>query len=229
MGLQKKAFTLAEVLITLGIIGVVAAMTLPVLTANYRKKESSARLKKFYTTFNEAIKLAEAEYGDRQYWYSDVAGVDLDEEGNPIMSSAQIDKWFQKYFSKFIVLKKKLNKSGTIVYYLNDGSAFQLGADDNVTSSRAITFFPGNPDKCGAMDYGKCKFYFLYQPVATTEDWKYHYKKGVEPCKWNWDGKVETLYNNCKRKNTQQTKSCTAIIQLNGWEIPKDYPYKVFY
>ena len=31
---MKKAFTLAEVLITLGIIGVVAAMTIPNLIAN---------------------------------------------------------------------------------------------------------------------------------------------------------------------------------------------------
>lgn len=33
----KKAFTLAEILITLGIIGVVAAMTMPVLIENYKK------------------------------------------------------------------------------------------------------------------------------------------------------------------------------------------------
>ena len=33
---MKKAFTLAEILITLGIIGVVAAMTIPTLVANYR-------------------------------------------------------------------------------------------------------------------------------------------------------------------------------------------------
>lgn len=39
MGLQKKAFTLAEVLITLGIIGVVAAMTLPTLVGNIRKNK----------------------------------------------------------------------------------------------------------------------------------------------------------------------------------------------
>lgn len=33
----KKAFTLAEVLITLGIIGIVAAITIPNLIANYQK------------------------------------------------------------------------------------------------------------------------------------------------------------------------------------------------
>lgn len=35
---RKIAFTLAEVLITLGIIGVVAALTIPTLMANHRKK-----------------------------------------------------------------------------------------------------------------------------------------------------------------------------------------------
>jgi len=34
----KPAFTLAEVLITLGVIGIVAAMTLPTLIANYKNK-----------------------------------------------------------------------------------------------------------------------------------------------------------------------------------------------
>lgn len=43
------AFTLAEVLITLGIIGVVAAMTLPTLINNYRKQETIAKLKKVYS------------------------------------------------------------------------------------------------------------------------------------------------------------------------------------
>ncbi len=45
---MKKAFTLAEVLITLGVIGVVAAMTMPSLVANYQKKVWVNQLKKLY-------------------------------------------------------------------------------------------------------------------------------------------------------------------------------------
>ena len=41
---RGAGFTLAEVLITLGIIGVVAAMTLPSVIHNYKKKEASSRL-----------------------------------------------------------------------------------------------------------------------------------------------------------------------------------------
>ena len=45
---MKKAFTLAEVLITLGIIGIVAAMTLPTLIGKYQKKQTVTQLKKAY-------------------------------------------------------------------------------------------------------------------------------------------------------------------------------------
>lgn len=52
---EQKAFTMAEVLITLGIIGVVAAMTLPALIANHRERENVAKLEKFISTLSQAI------------------------------------------------------------------------------------------------------------------------------------------------------------------------------
>ena len=42
---QKFAFTLAEVLITLGIIGVVSAMTIPSLIQSYKEKQTVVTLK----------------------------------------------------------------------------------------------------------------------------------------------------------------------------------------
>ena len=50
-----NGFTLAEVLITLGVIGVVAALTIPTLIANHRKQEYTARLKKGYTVINSGF------------------------------------------------------------------------------------------------------------------------------------------------------------------------------
>lgn len=55
------AFTLAEVLITLGIIGVVAAITLPTLIQNYQKMVLKNQYKKVYSTFFNAIKLIQTE------------------------------------------------------------------------------------------------------------------------------------------------------------------------
>ena len=65
---KKTAFTLAEVLITLGIIGVVAAMTLPTLINNYQKKETISKLKKVYAILGNTTSMAMAEYGDTVTW-----------------------------------------------------------------------------------------------------------------------------------------------------------------
>lgn len=51
--MSKTALTLSEVLITLGIIGIIAAMTLPALVAQHRKKELHSQFKKSYTEINQ--------------------------------------------------------------------------------------------------------------------------------------------------------------------------------
>lgn len=50
----KKGFTLAEVLITLAIIGIVAALTIPTLVTNYKKKIVTTRMLKFYSAMKQA-------------------------------------------------------------------------------------------------------------------------------------------------------------------------------
>ena len=62
------AFTLAEVLITLGIIGVVAAMTMPTLLAKYQEKVTVTRLKKVYSILSQAYLRAQEEYGTVDNW-----------------------------------------------------------------------------------------------------------------------------------------------------------------
>ena len=61
--MKKVAFTLAEVLITLGIIGVVAAMTLPTLIANYQKQVYVNQLKKAYSSLSQGFTLMMAKEG----------------------------------------------------------------------------------------------------------------------------------------------------------------------
>lgn len=54
-GRRKAAFTLAEVLITLGIIGVVASLTMPTLMTNHQKKVYVSSLQKVYNDLSQAI------------------------------------------------------------------------------------------------------------------------------------------------------------------------------
>jgi len=60
---QRVAFTLAEVLITLAIIGVVAAMTIPTLINNYQEKITVTKVKKMYTVLSNAYSLYKIENG----------------------------------------------------------------------------------------------------------------------------------------------------------------------
>ena len=57
VNLHKKAFTLAETLITLTIIGVLAAMTIPTLISKYQKHTYVVGLKKAYSALQNAMKM----------------------------------------------------------------------------------------------------------------------------------------------------------------------------
>ena len=61
----RTAFTLAEVLITLGVIGVVAALTIPSLINNNRAKALEAALKKNYSVIEQALNMYYAQNGER--------------------------------------------------------------------------------------------------------------------------------------------------------------------
>ena len=84
---RKIAFTLAEVLITLGIIGVVAAMTMPSLITNYRVKETVSKLKKVNTTFNNAFLQAKEENGEISDWGLSNSTLDTDTDDGSIANS----------------------------------------------------------------------------------------------------------------------------------------------
>ena len=64
----KSGFTLAEVLITLGIIGIVAAMTLPTLIQKHQEKQTVTKVRVFYSKISNAYKLAVEEEGSPEDW-----------------------------------------------------------------------------------------------------------------------------------------------------------------
>lgn len=60
---QRRAFTLAEVLITLGVIGVVAALTIPVVINFAFERESVSKAKETYSMLTQAVAQWQAEEG----------------------------------------------------------------------------------------------------------------------------------------------------------------------
>ena len=63
------AFTLAETLIVMGIIGIVSALTLPNLNSSTGEKEKIVKVKKIYQNLNDALGRAQAVYGPFEEWF----------------------------------------------------------------------------------------------------------------------------------------------------------------
>ena len=77
---KNLGFTLAEVLIVIGIIGVVAALTLPNLNHATGDKETVTRVKKLYSTLTEAFDRAQVIYGPFDTWFNDLGDEDRAEK-----------------------------------------------------------------------------------------------------------------------------------------------------
>ena len=92
---MKKAFTLAEVLITLGIIGVVSALTLPSVVQNYQKRSLEVATQKFYSVMSQAIKQYMADEGVDDLRQSSLSLNDDDWDWELVKTNN--DKFFQKY------------------------------------------------------------------------------------------------------------------------------------
>ena len=73
-----KAFTLAEILVVILIIGIVAALTLPQLADVSTDKETVSKVQKNYAAITDAFGRAEANYGSITEWFS---GMDQDIPG----------------------------------------------------------------------------------------------------------------------------------------------------
>ena len=92
-------FTLAEVLITLGIIGVVAALTMPSLIASYQKKALETQFKKVYSMYSQNLqKTAIVDFGESLYCYY------LSTGGAPSETS-DCPKFFDKFAENLKVVK----------------------------------------------------------------------------------------------------------------------------
>ena len=83
----KKGFTLAEVLVTLGIIGVVSALTVPTLMQNNQRKVFVTQLHKVYSEIGQAVEL----------YMSDNHLVSL-REGRITGNQAELNTFVKKYF-----------------------------------------------------------------------------------------------------------------------------------
>ncbi len=231
--LKRTAFTLAEVLITIGIVGVVASLTMPSLIANYQKQQVVTQLKREYNVISNALRAAQADYGDYEEW-------ELGQAGTIQSASDFADNYLLPYLS---VLKKcGTETSGECTYeytalngssgrslakysrfILNDGAMIFVSTSSTSVFPKLIYInidINGNkkPNKMG-----KDLFVFA-TTLETTQD---IYKPTGRLTANGQTQTRETIKNNGIVGCSQNARGefCSALIIKDGWTIAKDYPW----
>lgn len=123
-----KAFTLAEVLITLGIIGVVAAMTLPTIIQKQQDKVTVTKLKKMYSVLSQSYLFALEENGTPDSWgfgSRDSGTVDPDDTNYTANNALIMKNILFKQVKNMRICDKALDKTSCGLadnYYYEGGS-----------------------------------------------------------------------------------------------------------
>ena len=228
-----KGFTLAEVLITLGIIGVVAAITIPNVVQNYQKKVFSTRLKKTFSDLNQAIKFSQIENGDVDTWE-----LPDEHDNNTNLWMINSRNFAEKYIVKYLKGAEFCDTGMTdsmCAKYVGCGTGaanYQL-ADGTLLSVSAISKKNG--------------IYIRIVPIRTTNLYRSfnrfilktsgtllpdYYVEGYSREKYikgftfyKYDGNHYTV--SCKKNSTAQypAHACAALLYLDNFEVKDDYPW----
>lgn len=215
-----KAFTLAEVLVTLGIIGVVASMTMPMLISNTRKKEFSARLSKFYSTMQQAILMYNTQHNMlAEDW-------EIPEKDNPEAIEEFWKSHFAPYFKGVINEEQARNEFTSwrngIVINFNDGTKMSITRGGTIDIKFDVNG-EKPPNTSGRDQY----IFLLNKGEFTPYNWAGDIKDmtpddGGDAYSTNFNDRSNVL-RLCKHDST----FCSQLLLLDGWEYKDDYPRRI--
>ena len=218
----KKGFTLAEVLITLGIIGIVAAMTLPALIQKQHRKETSVKLKKFYSQMYQAILLAQSQYGEIENWSRTGNLRDEDEDNQKIKNYEEMKAYWEKYYQPQIktlkIERSTSNNSNNAKIYLADGSTIDAWNGGCMTFTYDVN---GNnkPNKNGIDMFGFNLCESREQRILYFGN--FGEKMIIGPQMYRTINNRDEALDYCKSSG-----QCTPLLMLyDNWEFKKDYPW----
>jgi prepilin-type N-terminal cleavage/methylation domain-containing protein len=230
---MKKAFTLAEVLITLGIIGVVAALTMPGLIVNYQKQQTVTQLKRAYSALDQAVKLASLDHETFEYKGSSVAAREayLEEYFLPYLKTVQIcapvaecgiNYLDYKYLNGQPTSSTVGIDANSVAVVLPDGNVFIIGAtSSNAQVGSYYAVLLDINGKKGPNVMGKDLFRLTSTSFITSQGFGLAFSSGDREALIGEDGGVNG--NGCNINSTG--KNCFSLIMHDGWEIRDDYPF----
>jgi len=219
---KKKGFTLAEVLITLGIIGVVAAMTLPTIVANYQKQATVGKIKKFYTNMNQVYLRAQADNGEYSTW-----------------SYNNVEDYYNKYIKPYLVNVDKIQKGIHLHGLISDKCSMRVIFADGTqaiiaicseyqygNNEKAVIIFDTKVNKHTSIDSSYIKyptrerFSFIINDKGVVTFPKISNTRGQNLAKCK---KFQPANGIDYGSNGYVT--CSTVIYKDGWKISDDYPW----
>lgn len=220
----KQAFTLAEVLITLGIIGVVAAMTIPTLITNYKKHIIETKLPKAIATVNQIVRQSEAENGVMEAWDKTLSPIEyLNSYITPYAKISQICEGegscgFEQKHNIWLTLGHRGDNfynnpftHGRIPFILMDGVMYVFGTAESsgFKNNNAIVIVDINGSEKPNI-FGQDVFFLIRDEekgAIVPYGAELSESEISKDCNKNGDG----LY-------------CAALIRKNSWKVPNNYP-----
>lgn len=237
----KLAFTLAEVLITLGIIGVVSALTMPSLLTKHQEKTAIVQLKKSYSVLEQAFTRAVNDLGTVDNWCSqddlydncsDIMLANIKPYLNTVKDCPKLASATPKCFPvyKFFYNTTSWNSSYNIEGWgpsmiLNDGSVFLIKAGNGDGYKSA--WCSSEKNKAGNRYNGPCGYIYIdinghknpNQGGRDVFSFKI-FKDGIVPSGVAEDTVwTESFAEKCKREylrnNNYQLVNCAAWAIIN--------------
>lgn len=201
--MQNKAFTLAEVLITLGIIGVVSALTIPILMTKINNNRTYNHLLKVRATFEQGIKLMLAEDNT-----SNVSGTEFFINNNYAANEKYLPRYFKvKSSSKtygfggsYTYAQIKQDHTGNKLYYRNLNST---GRYQHYLASQLMT--------------GEIFVFYLFNNVLSMYGSIIDKNKKIPPLV----GKIEIDLNGTAQPNTIGRDIFAFYISDDGHLVPQ--------
>lgn len=244
---NKPAFTLAEVLITITVIGVIAALTISFAVSEYRKQTTVSKIRKVYNTLKNAENMAIAEHGDIASWdFSDHTPASTTGT-HPSNNISFVDTYIFPYI-------KKVNCKYTGSIFTSSG-IYITGSNYKayVCMEDGTVIFGNFNSHIGAVFYadlngnkkpnivGKDVFYFIFNKPTTSST--FNARKcplGISTCfpgqfrgnGYYFSGDEDDLIRYCTEGSNDRYTisnegfSCVYMIEQAGWKIPKNYPFK---
>ncbi|MBQ8460734.1 prepilin-type N-terminal cleavage/methylation domain-containing protein [bacterium] len=220
---SKKGFTLAEILITIGIIGVISAITIPQLLTNYQKRQTTTKLKKIYSELQQAVKLSEADNEDWTGWDFDLKGVDFfDKYLFPYIKG--ITKDSNPKTLKGIYKRPNMQNDKDMLIIIRPSITYKTLNGTNITLSNitheeftAINIMVDLNGDFGPNVWGKDTFIFMFNR-----------NNGLHLQGYRENNTRENLLTDDNLYSCNKNKLgtwCGELIRLDGWEISKDYPW----